>query len=480
MKYRRAPRVFAYGLALALSACGGDDGGGGGGPSSTLVVTPQAINLAECRADTLVATVLDGDGNPVSAPVTFSSTVNSVTSVSPSGIVTANAVGTASIIVTSGSLKDTIPVTVTAAPNTLSLSPDSLAIFEGISRQLIPTFLDCHGVTPVGAVLTYQSSDPQVATFVSGLVDGVSPGSTVLTISDGTVSDTLDLVVKHVPVVVGSPTLTGRPFGVAASATKAYVTRLDDAAISDADLPSAVFDLVGFTVGSTPTDVAFSPSGLKAYVTNQGDGTIGVIDVVSAAQIDTIQTGTSPFRVIFNTVGDRAFVTTNANQVLVVNTTTDSIISTVSVGGTPNGLVLSNDNSLLYVSHTNGTIHVLNANTYVPVDTIALPGPLQDLGVSADGLTLYVADESGFLRFWNLAANNLALSIPMPAFGLKVSPNKELIYVAGSGTVTLIDASSLEVVNSLTVSGNARRIAIAPDGSVAFVANEGGFVSVIQ
>ncbi len=393
---------------------------------------------------------------------------------------TAVSVGSANIIVTSGQLADTVVVTVASAPNTLAINPDSLAVFEGVSRQVLPTFLTCHGGAPVGSPLTYQSNDPLIATYVAGTFTAIDPGTTTLTVTDGTVSDSFKLTVRHTPVLTGSPLVGSRPFGIAASATRAYVTRLDAAAVSAALLPGSAFDPTGFAVGSIPTDVAFSPSGLKAYVTNQGDNTIGVIDVTSATQTDTIQTGGSPLRVLFNVTGDRAFVTTTAGQMHVINTTTDAIIATVPVQGTPNGMVFSNDGSRLYVSHTGGNIHVIDALSYVPTDTLFLGGTLQDIGMSADGLTLYIADENGFIRHWNLVADNVTLSQPIAGFGLKVAPNKHLIYVASGGTVTLIDAASHEVVNSIIVGGNARRIAFSPDGLTAFVANEGGYVSVIQ
>jgi YVTN family beta-propeller protein len=473
-------KVLLCGLAVLLSACGGGDDDGGGGPSNSLVVTPQILNLADCEADQISATLYDGDGDPVvGATFAYNSTAPGVAIVA-GGTVTAVAVGTASVIVTSGQLADTVTVTVAPALNTITINPDSLAVFEGISRLLVPTFLDCHGAVPAGATLTYLSADPLVATYDAGTFTAIDPGTTTLRVSDGTVSDSFKLTVRHTPVLTGSPLVGDRPFGIASSASLAYVTRLDAAAVSAATLPGSAFDPVGFAVGSTPTDVAFSPSGLKAYVTNQGNGTIGVIDVLTSTQIDTIQTVGSPFRVLFNAIGDRAFVTTAAGNVHVINTSTDAIITTVQVQGAPNGMVFSNDNSRLYVSHTNGNVHVLDALTYAPIDTLDLTGPLQDMGMSADGLTLYVADESGFIRYWNLPAGNVALSQPAPAFGLKVSPNKELIYLAGGGTVTLIDAATLEVVSSIIVGGNARRIAFSNDGLTAFVTNEAGYVSVIQ
>ena len=50
-------------------------------------------------------------------------------------------------------------------------------------------------------------------------------------------------------------------------------------------------------VGQNPTGIAITPAGDKAYVTNQDDGTVSVIDVHSRSVIDTIAVGSGPVSV---------------------------------------------------------------------------------------------------------------------------------------------------------------------------------------
>ena len=86
--------------------------------------------------------------------------------------------------------------------------------------------------------------------------------------------------------------VTARPFGVASSALWTYTTRLDVALVTSIQLNPFVATL-SVPVGHTPTDVAVNPSGTIALVTNQSDGTVGVIDLVSNQQTRTINAGGS-------------------------------------------------------------------------------------------------------------------------------------------------------------------------------------------
>ncbi|MFI1479566.1 YncE family protein, partial [Streptomyces griseofuscus] len=49
------------------------------------------------------------------------------------------------------------------------------------------------------------------------------------------------------------------------------------------------------TVGDFPIDVVISPDGTTAYVTNEGDDTVSVIDTATQTVTATIPVGTVPF-----------------------------------------------------------------------------------------------------------------------------------------------------------------------------------------
>jgi YVTN family beta-propeller protein len=473
-------RSVAVPLALVMVlACGGGDGGGTT-PGATLTASPDTLDLADCATGQITAVLYDGDGNPVSgAAFTYASTATSVASVA-GGVVTAQSPGVAEIEVRNGALRDTVVVNVTAAPLTLTFSADTISVYETTSKPAGVAYRNCHGQTPAGPPLVYSSTDSQVVTLTpTQLVNGLAPGTAVVTVSNGTLNDELSVTVRSLPGISGSPQVSGSPFGIAASLSKVYVTVLGSAVVADADVSAPVFNQAPIAVGAFPTDIAFNPAGTKAYVTNQGGNTLGVIDVATRTQVATIPVS-MPFRVLLNASGSRAFVTTGVAKLYVINTATNAILDSLLLNGSSNGLALSGDNRLY--ATVNGSVVVVNASSYDLEDQLVIGGVLQDIAVSPDDNLLYIADENGQVRVWSVPGDSLVTSLPVPsAFGLKLSPDQNLIFVGGGTSISIIERSTVKALKTFPVGGLVRRIAFTPDGQKAFVANElGGFVTIIE
>jgi len=106
-------------LAMALVACGG--GGNGGAPSTTPVasvtVAPAALTLVMGQSQQLTAQPRDAAGNPLAGrAVTWSSSAQTVATVSPSGLVTAVAEGSVTISATSESIVGSAAASVRSMP----------------------------------------------------------------------------------------------------------------------------------------------------------------------------------------------------------------------------------------------------------------------------------------------------------------------------------------------------------------------------
>src|SRR5262249_46244238 len=127
------------------------------------------------------------------------------------------------------------------------------------------------------AVVTYNSSFPGVATVSStGLVTTVALGTAFITVQSESVS-VLDTVRVVDSSIVGSPALSGSPFGIAADGAGAvYVTRHDANALTRFTLPgTAAVALIA--VGMNPASVAFDSAGTTAYVTDISSNEVQVI-----------------------------------------------------------------------------------------------------------------------------------------------------------------------------------------------------------
>ncbi len=280
--------------------------------------------------------------------------------------------------------------------------------------------------------------------------------------------------------------LTGRPYGVAVSATGAvYVTRLDADSLARFDLPDTAVH-AGVTVGWIPTDVAFDPAGTTAFVANQWDETLGIVTTATNTQVAAVPLGTGdPFKVAVSLTGDRVYVGTNAGTVLVVNPVSRAIVSTIAVGADPIGLAFHPDGRHLYVSnHGSGSVSEIRTDSSGWLRTVPVGGIPQGLAVSLDGAELWIANELGYVSVVNRSTGAKTDSLPLTAdgFGLAMTPDGKQIYVGmrTAGVVRVFDRATRAVVKDIATGGYPRRIAFSADGTWAVIANESGWVDFVR
>ena len=203
--------VTAVAVGTALITATTDDGG----KSARCTVTVQAkfvsvtsvtldkssLTLKIGETETLTATV--NPDNATDKSVTWSSSDTNVATVSSSGMITAKAVGTATITVTTtdGGKKATCALTVNPISVTgVTLDQTSLVLVEGETGTLVAT------VAPANATnksVTWSSNKPSVATVSSsGVVTAVSVGTATITVttSDGGKKATCTVTVNPIAV----------------------------------------------------------------------------------------------------------------------------------------------------------------------------------------------------------------------------------------------------------------------------------------
>lgn len=337
------------------------------------------------------------------------------------------------------------------------------------------------------AQVEWLSENPAVATVSgSGVVRSMGPsGTAVIRATQGTLSATAQVTVLD-SLLVARAKLPGEAYAAAISAAKvAYVGQTSQGRIVRANLPSRAFGQ-GLTVGSIPTEIAFNSTGTRAYVTNQANGTVSVINVAANAQIDTIPVGSSPFEVIV-APGDSILWVGNAGTVRAVRLATNTTAAQFQVGGIANGVAIARD-TLLYVStHTAGTVLEFNLRTRTLGRTFTVGGIPQKLVASPDGGELYIANQSGYIQFWNLdtglqIGSNLIL--PSAAYGLARRSTNGLLYATsayfGGGYLYVIDPVARTLLHSSIIGGSTRHVIFTADGSIGLVPNENGWVDFIR
>jgi len=285
-------------------------------------------------------------------------------------------------------------------------------------------------------------------------------------------------------IVAASPAIASRPFAVAISRDGvAYVGRQDLPFLQATTLPGLTFaDSV--QVGSDPTDIAFNSTGTIAYVTNQFSSTVGVVDVNSGVTTDNITVSGAPFRVLVVPNNTQIIVSSNNDSVYTIGVTSKSVLHRWGFAAPVNGMALMSNGTVLYVSSIGGKLYKLNPNGTGSVDSAQLGGTPQDLAVSRDGTELFVANENGSLEVRSPATLTLIDTIPgaAGAFGLAGTPDDIQLYATypGAGLIRIIDRTTRTVGPTLTVGGTPRRIAFDRLGETALIPNEAGFVTVVK
>ena len=251
-------------------------GGGGGGTVVTgVTLNKTSLSMYVGDTETLVATV--APPTATTKDVTWSSNKTSVATVSSSGKVTANAVGTATITVKTvdGNKTATCTVTVTEKPSGnipvtgVSLNKSSATIFINKTVTLVAT------VTPSDATnkrVTWSSSSTSVATVSDGVVIGKAKGTATITAktADGNYKATCTVTVKK---PVSSITLNKYELELAIDESEQLTATVTPSDANDKSVSWSSSNASVATVQSNGTVIAKAEGVCDIYATaNDGSG----------------------------------------------------------------------------------------------------------------------------------------------------------------------------------------------------------------
>ncbi|MEP7343643.1 MAG: Ig-like domain-containing protein [Gemmatimonadaceae bacterium] len=166
----------------------------------TVTLNASALQIGQTTQG--VAVVEDSLGNTLGGvPVTWSSSNTSIATVSASGIVTALAVGVATITAGTGGKTGSVPIVVTApsivASVTVTMDPTSLAVGQSVQASAIAK--DARGNVISGAAFTWSVNSTSILTVSA---DGVV---TAIAIGTAQAEATADGVTGSVAVTVDPP-----------------------------------------------------------------------------------------------------------------------------------------------------------------------------------------------------------------------------------------------------------------------------------
>lgn len=179
-------RHLTPGLALGalLAACGSSGEPGPVGPVASITIAPPLDTLLVAASAGFTAVARDADGQVIAGTSFIWQVSNdTIASVSPAGVVTGHAPGTATLSASAGGITGQATIVVRLPPvASVTVSPlvDSVPVGSVIQYQAVAR--DANNMVIPGAYPTWSSGETTVATVSpTGLVQGIGPGVTAIT-----------------------------------------------------------------------------------------------------------------------------------------------------------------------------------------------------------------------------------------------------------------------------------------------------------
>jgi YVTN family beta-propeller protein len=238
-------------------------------------------------------------------------------------------------------------------------------------------------------------------------------------------------------------------------------------------------------IGANPTEVAVDPGTHTAYVTNQTDNSVSVIEAATPTVTATIPVGLNPIGVAVDPGTHTAYVTNYyGGTVSVIDEASNTVTATIPAGSLPGAVAVDPGTHTVYVANGGGTVSVIDEATKTVTATIPVGGNPEAVAVDPGTHTVYVAHYEGTVSVIDEATNTVTVLITVGffAFGVAVDPGTHTVYATSNqfaGTVSVIDEATSTVTATIPVGSFPRGVAVDPGTHTAYVATSGA-VSVID
>jgi YVTN family beta-propeller protein len=220
-----------------------------------------------------------------------------------------------------------------------------------------------------------------------------------------------------------------------------------------------------------------------AYVTNQSNGTISVIDPKTKKVMDTIWIGGDPKAIAITPDGREAYIGgVHSNAIEVINTKTKAVISTINVGKYAYAVATTPDGKEMYVTGEN-QVSVIDTKTHTVTQTISLSnGNNYAIAISPDGNEAYVTSYEkggnyrGMISIIDIHTHTITHTFAVAGEHtpevIAFSPDNQQAYVGNYEVITVIDRSIKKVIDTIPIGEffNPEDMVIAPNGRRAYVA----------
>jgi len=233
--------------------------------------------------------------------------------------------------------------------------------------------------------------------------------------------------------------------------------------------------------------LANAQQGPRLLVVNKAEATLSVVDLAAGREIGRVPTGNAPHEVAVSPDGRTAVVTNYGtgqapgNTLTVVDLARLEPVATIDLGEQtrPHGIMWlpGEGDRVAVTTEGNGTLTVVDVAARRVAGVVATEQRIShQVAVTPDGRRAFVANiGSGSVSVIDLERMALERNIPTGAGaeGVAVRPDGSEVWVSNraENTVTVVDARSLAVLATLPSADFPIRVVFSPEGRRAMVTN---------
>lgn len=369
----------------------------------------------------------------------------------------------------------------------LSVAPDTIRLNPGDSVTLSVTPVDGGGHLVSGIAIGFTSGDTSIVHVSNvGIVKAGHTGTTAVTVSGGGAQRIVPAYVTALAASVEiAPTDTtvrqGAGFPLRVQVFDNTHTVIPSAPVAFSSTNTAIANVSGsglVTTSGIGTATLTATSGLAvghSTVTTQDSNIVAVIPLANA-----------PYGVAASSAGVVYVSPIIGPAVRRVNMSTFTLTDAASVNGNPAQVAFSPSGDTAYVTkRAAGSIAIISVATHTQVDSVVVPGDPYPIRLSSNGATAYSSTGStGWLYKIDLAtrARTDSVAVPVPAWHLAPGKGDSLLYVSARSedSVFEVRTSDMTVTRTFAAGSSPQALAVSPDGSELYVADEGGPLRILS
>lgn len=228
-----------------------------------------------------------------------------------------------------------------------------------------------------------------------------------------------------------------------------------------------------------------------AWITNGGDNSVTVLDLVNMQQAGTIPVGANPTAIAVNPARDEIYVAnTGSGSVSVIDAGKNRVVATIGVHRAPSSIDVDREGGRAYVANANSNnVSVIDLGKRREIAAVGVGEGPADARISPDGDSLVVPNQaSGSISV--VAARDLRVRATFSgcpqAEDTVILPDSSRAFVACTGgrqvmVIGLARPQSLlpseradHLLDVVDVGMTPVHLALKPDGGEVFVSNFGG------